>query len=79
MYRIKIDELKNGENRYTPQVGTLHIYGGWSKRQEIRWTNIQDSYFNESDAMMVIESYKQTQEIKKGREVVSSTFKIIEW
>ena len=78
MYRIKIDELKNGENRYTPQVGHLHIYGGWTKRQEIRWTNINDSYSNESDAMMVIESYKHTQEIKKGKEVVSSTFKIIE-
>jgi hypothetical protein len=78
MYRIKIDELVNGENRYTPQVGKLHIYGGWTKRQEIRWTNINDSYLNESDAMMVIESYKHTEEIKKGREVASSTFKIIE-
>jgi len=78
MYRIKIDELKNGEYCYTPQVGHLHVYGGWSKRQEIRWNNINDSYSNESDAMMVIESYKHTQEIKEGREVKSSTFKIIE-
>jgi hypothetical protein len=78
MYRIKIDELKNGESRYTPQVGKLHIYGGWSKRQEIRWTNIQDTYLYESDAMMVIESHKNTEEIKRGKEVLSSTYKIIE-
>ncbi len=40
MYRIKIEERNNGEKRYIPQKGYLHISGGWIKRQEIRWDNL---------------------------------------
>jgi hypothetical protein len=77
-YRIQIDELQNGEKRYIPQKGDLHLYGGWIKRQEIRWRNIGDGrYFSETEAMRIIESNKEYEELKKGLEIKSSTYKII--
>ena len=77
-YRIQIDELQNGEKRYVPQKGDLHVYGGWIKRQEIRWKNIGNRYFDETQAMFIIEEHKKSQEIKRETEVVSSTYKIID-
>jgi hypothetical protein len=77
-YRIQIDELQNGEKRYVPQKGDLHVYGGWVKRQEIRWKNIGDRYLDESHAMIIIEGHKKAEEIKRETEVVSSTYKMID-
>jgi len=77
-YRIQIDELQNGEKRYIPQKGDLHVYGGWVKRQEIRWKNIGDRYFDETQAMIIIEGHKKDEEIKRGIEVKSTTYKMID-
>ena len=77
-YRIQIDELQNGEKRYIPQKGELHVYGGWVKRQEIRWRNIGDRYFDETQAMIIIEQHKKVDEIKRDTEVVSSLYKMID-
>jgi hypothetical protein len=77
-YRIKIDELQNGEKRYVPEKGELHVYGGWIKKQEIRWYNIGDRYFDETQAMIVIHEHKKAEEIKRGTEVKSTTYKMID-
>ena len=77
-YRIQIDELQNGEKMYVPQKGDLHVYGGWVKRQEIRWKNIGDRYFDETQAMIIIEGHKKSEEIQRLTQVVSSTYKMID-
>ena len=78
-YRIQIDELQNGEKRYVPQKGELRVYGGWIKKQEIRWYNIGDArHFSETEAMKIIENNKEYEELKKGLEIKSSTYKIID-
>jgi hypothetical protein len=82
-YRIQIDELQNGEKRYIPQKAELRVYGGWIKKQEIRWYNIGDGrldgrYFSETEAMRIIENNKEYEELKKGLEIKSSTYKIID-
>jgi len=77
-YRIQIDELQNGEKRYVPQKGDLHVYGGWVKRQEIRWKNIGDRYFDETQAMIVIEQDKKAEEFKRETEVKLTTYKMID-
>jgi hypothetical protein len=78
-YRIQIDELQNGEKRYVPQKGELRVYGGWIKKQEIRWYNIGDArYFSETEATRIIENNKECEELKKGLEIKSSTYKMID-
>jgi hypothetical protein len=78
-YRIQIDELQNGEKRYVPQKGELHISRSWIQRQEIRWRSIGNArYISESEAMKIIESEKEYEGIKKGLEIKSITYKIID-
>lgn len=82
-YRIQIDELQNGEKRYIPQKGELRISRSWIQRQEIKWYNIGDGrldgrYFSETEAMRIIENNKEYEELKKGLEIKSSTYKIID-
>jgi hypothetical protein len=79
MYRIKIEERNNGEKRYMPQKGYLHISGGWIKRQEIRWDNLFcGSFSSESLALEKIEEYKKLVEKRKSEEVKSTTYKMID-
>jgi hypothetical protein len=78
-YRIKIEELQNGEKRYIPQKGELHISRSWIQRQEIRWRSIgDDKYISETEAMRIIENNKEYEELKKGLEIKSTTYKMID-
>lgn len=78
-YRIKIEELQNGEKRYIPQKGELHISRSWIQRQEIRWRSIGDArYISETEAMRIIENNKEYEELKKGLEIKSTTYKMID-
>ena len=79
MYRIKIEELKNGEKKYMPQKGYLHVSSGWIKRQEIRWENMFHGFFSTEElALEKIELAKKHEEEIKGKEVKSTTYKIVE-
>lgn len=79
MYRIKIVEKNNGEKRYIPEKGYLHISGRWIKRQEMRWDSIfVGSFSSESLALEKIDEYKKMVEKRKGEEVKSTTYKMIE-
>lgn len=78
-YRIKINELKNGETRYVPQEGFLVEYGSWVKRQDIRWDDMHKEGFKfESDALEMINYVRGYRDIKEGQQVKSSTYKNIE-
>jgi hypothetical protein len=78
-YRIQIEELQNGEKRYIPQKGELHISRSWIQRQEIRWRSIGDArYISETEAMRIIENNKEYEELKKGLEIKSTTYKMID-
>jgi len=78
-YRIQIEELQNGEKRYIPQKGELHISRSWIQRQEIRWRSIGDArYISETEAMRIIENNKEYDELKKGLEIKSTTYKMID-
>ena len=78
-YRIKIEELKNGETKYIPQKAVLRISGGWIKRPEIRWVDMfAGSFSSEELALEKIELDKKWEELQKGKEVKSTTFKRID-
>ena len=78
-YRIKIEELKNGETKYIPQKAVLRISGGWIKRPEIRWVDMfAGSFSSEELALEKIELDIKWEELQKGKEVKSTTFKRID-
>jgi hypothetical protein len=78
-YRIKIDELKNGKTRYVPQEGFLVEYGGWVKRQDIRWDDMyKDGFDTEEDALEMINHVRGYRNKKEGEQVKSSKYKMIE-
>jgi hypothetical protein len=78
-YRIRIDELKNGETRYVPQEGFLVEYNGWIKRQDIRWDDMHKEGFDlEEDALEMINHVRGYRTKKEGKQIKKSTYKIID-
>jgi hypothetical protein len=78
-YRIRIDELKNGETRYVPQEGFLVEYViCWIKRQKINWQDMHGVGFdNEPDALEMIDYVRGYRDKKEGKQVKSSKYKNI--
>jgi hypothetical protein len=78
-YRIKIEELNNGETRYTPEKAYLEITRGWIQHQRIRWEPLNGaSYFTEAKAMDAIQTDKNIELRKLGNKVKSTTYKPID-
>jgi len=92
MYRIKIEELNNGEKRYIPQVGKpLLKIGRFNYR--LYWWNIiihkgfylridtdrvsKGYYYTEQEALTAIEQYKAVIQTLKDEEVKTTTYKPI--
>ena len=75
MYRIKIQELRNGQIRYIPQKGTLTLDLGWRIKQVIEWKDLTLGEDTESEALRVIQDNKVLDEEAKAYEVVNTTFK----
>jgi len=76
-YRIKIDQLHNGETKYSIQESHLEITGGWIKHPRIVWENLFTNFETEEEAMSALENYRTFLETKKLKEVKSTTYKII--
>jgi hypothetical protein len=92
-YRIKIEELNNGQKTYIPQVCKLKIKKRMFRQtQELVWYNILKAhgstfglsteiwtkYVNEEDALKVIEDYKNKEQIEKDNKIKSTTYKMID-
>ena len=79
MYRIKIDELKNGKKMYTPQFGQLKSRSMWVKKDEIVWSNLSKSrYDTEYEALRDIRIRKEVLEDWGSYQVKNTEYKIIE-
>lgn len=78
-YRIKIEELNNGETRYTPEKAYLETTRGWIQHQRIRWEMITGgTYPDEAGALKAIEIDKNNELRKLGNKVKSTTYKPID-
>jgi hypothetical protein len=91
-YRIKIEELNNGQKAYIPQVCEIEIKKRlFRQTQELVWYNIHKvgvsfgisktitvRYGNEIDDLKVIEEHKNKNQIEKDNEVKSTTYKMID-
>jgi hypothetical protein len=91
-FRIKIEELNNGQKVYIPQVCKLEIKKRMFRQtQELVWYNIHKvgcafgssntitvRYGNEEDALKLIEGYKNKHQVEKDNQVKSTTYKMID-
>lgn len=78
-YRIRIDELKNGEARYVPQEGFLITHRGWlSKRSEIHWQDLHAGFDTEEDALDMVNHARAYRSKQEGKQVKSSKYKNID-
>lgn len=79
-YRIKIDELKDGEIKYIPQKGYLITRRSFlQSKSEIRWENMFcGSFSSESLALEKIELDKKWEEQKKGKQILKTIYKMID-
>jgi len=90
-YRIEIEERKNGEKWYIPQVGEPRLRIGKFDFLSTKWKNIIEdstsfwisslahvSYDTEQKALDVIEGYKQHLINAEGKEVKSTSYKTIQ-
>ena len=91
MYRIKIEEKNNGEKGYIPQVGEprlklgrfVHLYTDWENiipqhNHFITTKSMSYSYPTEQEALDIVEQYKQYLQDGKGKEIKSTTYKMID-
>ena len=91
MYRIKIEERRNGEKRYIPQVGTpklrtgrvIWLYTNWENiitqhNRYILTNGMTESYNTEEEALNVIEGFKKSILEEEGYKVKSTTYKMID-
>lgn len=90
-YRIKIEELYNGETWYTPQICKLEITKGWIQKQKLIWYNLinnhGDNYIlstthearhiTEERALRVITDHKNYVDKEQGERIKSVTYKTI--
>ena len=90
-YRIQIEEKNNGKKWHIPQVGEprlklgrfTHLYTDWENiipqhHHFITTKSMSYSYLTEQEALDIIEQYKQYLQDKRGEQIKSTTYKIIE-
>ena len=80
MYRIKIDELRNGQIQYMPQkLEVLNSSRTTSNYQTDIWLNLALHPLTDKEtAIICINEYKQKEIDKKDREIISSTYESID-
>lgn len=91
MYRIKIEEKNNGEKWHIPQVGEprlklgrfIHLYTDWENiilnyQSFMTAKSMFCSYPTEQEALDIIEQYKQSLQDERGKQVKSTTYKMID-
>ena len=87
-FRIQIEEKRNGEKRYIPQVGTPRLRIGKFDFLSIEWENIikydwgytstqvmYESHPTEQDALDAIEGYKKYIFEEEQKVTIKTTYK----
>ena len=87
-FRIQIEEKRNGEKRYIPQVGTPRLRIGKFDFLSVEWESIiksgwgymsaqlmYESHSTEQSALDIIEGYKKYLMEEEGKKIVKTTYK----
>jgi len=74
-YRLRIEELSNGDNRYYIEKAVLVITKGWIQRQHIEWKDYAGPFSLETTAMTALANIKAEDAKREGQLVVKTTYK----
>jgi len=74
-YRLKIEELRNGDKCYYIEEAVLIITKGWIQQQRIKWQQIAGPFSLEETAMTALANIKAEDAKLDGFEVVKTTYK----
>jgi hypothetical protein len=76
-YRLRIEELGNGDKQYYIEKAMLVITKGWIQRQHIEWKDYAGAFTLEETAMTALANIKAEDAKREGKQVVKTTYKDI--
>ena len=74
-YRLRIEELGNGNKKYYIQLAVLVTTRGWIQRQRIVWKDYTGAFSCEETAMTALANIKAEDAKRVGQQVVKTTYK----
>ena len=74
-YRLRIEELSNGDHRYYIEKAVLVITKGWIQRQHIEWKDYAGPFSLETTAMTALANIKAEDAKRVSQQVVKTTYK----
>lgn len=76
-YRLKIEELGNGDKRYYIEKAVLIITRGLFQimKQRIEWQQYSSYFSSEETAMTALARYKEEDVRREAKRVVKTTYK----
>jgi hypothetical protein len=74
-YRLRIEELGNGDKQYYIEKAMLVITKGWIQHQHIEWKDYAGAFTLEETAMTALANIKAEDAKREGKQVVKTTYK----
>ena len=74
-YRLRIEELGNGNKKYYIQKAVLVTTRGWIQRQRIVWKDYTGAFSCEETVMAALANIKAMDAEMEGKQVVKTTYK----
>ncbi len=74
-YRLKIEELGNGDKRYYIEKAVLVITRGLFQKQRIEWQQYSSYFSSEETAMTALVNIKAEDAKREAKRVVKTTYK----
>ncbi len=74
-YRLRIEELGNGDTQYYIEKAVLVITRGWIQQQRIEWKDYAGPFTLEETAMTALANIKEEDAAREAKRVVKTTYK----
>jgi hypothetical protein len=74
-YRLRIEELGNGDKKYYIEKAVLVITRGWIQQQRIEWKDYAGPFSSEETAMTALANIKAEDAKRVSQQVVKTTYK----
>ena len=74
-YRLRIEELGNGNKKYYIEKAVLITTRGWIQQQRIEWKDYTGAFSCEETVMAALANIKAMDAEMEGKQVVKTTYK----
>jgi hypothetical protein len=74
-YRLRIEELSNGDKKYYIEKAVLITTRGWIQQQRIEWKEYTGAFSSEETAMTALANIKAEDVAREAKRVVKTTYK----